>query len=169
MSFDLNSLDLSKVALNTSGVMLEPGKYICKIEDFKVVPMKSNAEGRQAEVTLKEINGLGGIRAWINLKVPSSAEATRIGLEQYKSLVFFSGHPSPDKPNLDVVPLKGLTVGIIVKDRSYVDQTTGNVRKGVEVSRYIDPADIDKTLTHRKPVALDKAAAAGTLEDEIPF
>jgi hypothetical protein len=170
MSFSFNELNLSGVAVNT-GTFLQPGKYLARVKEAKVESTKSG--GAKATIKFEEINGGGSITHWINLHLPGKDKATQIGREQFKSLLFFGGHPNPDKPE-DINSVKGLVVGIQVRENKYTKD--GVEKTGVEVGYVFDPAELDpvnyqpKTATEVSPSAGVQAAVGSDIKsDEIPF
>lgn len=161
MSFSFSDLNLSGVDVGrASGTGLKPGRYICKVTEAKLEDVKSGS-GKKLTVSLAELGGAGSITHWINVYLPKSEEATRIGREQLKALLTHGGHPSPDKPG-DVRTMKGLIVGVVVVSEEYVKN--GETRKGSAVSGYVSPTEIDPDFK-----AGAKAAGSGELDDEIPF
>lgn len=138
MSFSFNNLDLSNTEVAKGGQTLKPGRYVAKVKDAKVRQTRSN--GAQLECQFTDEGGEGTIKAWLNIHVPSSQEATRIGREQLKALLVHGGHPNPNRPG-DVTTVKGLRVGIgVVKDEYQKD---GETRTGAKVSYFFDPAEHD--------------------------
>lgn len=134
--FDFGSLDLSNVKAATAGAVLPPGRYVCTTSDAKVENTKEGG-GKYLSVRLKEINGKGVITGRLNLHLPKSAEATRIGLEQLKGLLTCGGHEDPNNVGqLGVSSINGLTVGVIVKGEKY----QGEDRSAV--SGFCKPSDV---------------------------
>lgn len=159
MAFSFNDLNLSGVEAAGGSSTLKPGRYQCKVTDAKLRDTRSG--GKQIEVSLEDVSGGGAIRCWINVFVPSSDQATRIGREQLKALLTFGGHTNPDKPG-DIGSLKGLKPGVSVSSQTYTKD--GEERTGSSVKYFFDPAEIG---------ASKASAPAGDgfsdLKDDIPF
>ena len=157
-TFSFDQLNLSDVKASAGGG-LQAGRYICKV---KAAALRDTAKGgKQVEVNFEDNQGGGVIRAWINVHVPESSEATRIGREQLKSLLVHGGHASPDQPG-DIKSLVGLDVGVTVKSESY--QKNGETRSGSKVHFFYDPATGASASNDTAP-----PAAARKFDDEIPF
>lgn len=144
--------------------MLAPGDYVVKSTDAKIVKTKDK-KGDRLELKFQDVKGGGTITHWINLNLPGKHEATRIGREQFKSFLYYGGHPTPNKPG-DVSTYKGLVVGIRVVATEY------NGKESAEVQYVCDPAKVDPTSFTAKPEPTKVAetpflAAVGG--DSIPF
>jgi hypothetical protein len=161
MSFNFNELNLTDNEISTGAVILKPGKYVVKIKDTKVEPSKSG--GMIMKVKLEDVNGGGSLNHWINLLVKTSAEATRIGRSELKTMLFYGGHPNPDRPG-DVNLINGLTVGVVIKEEKYTKN--GMEKNGSAVAAFIDPAEVDPQRYTPKAAPVKKAS---TMDDEIPF
>jgi len=151
-SFDFRSLDLEGVEVSSGGA-LPPGRYECIVKEAKL--KDSKAGGKMIELQLSDMGKAGSIRHWINVQVPKSEEATRIGREQLKALLVHGGHPNPNHPG-DIASLAGLKVGVTVKEESYVDKY-GTERAGSRVSSFFP---LEGASTERVP---------GIDDDDIPF
>lgn len=160
MPFDFRSLNLEAVETSSGGGALQPGRYICKVQDVEIKATKSG--GKQLEVKFAEVNGAGTIRHWINLHTPSSPEATRIGLEQLKALLVHGNHPNPNHPG-DIATLRGLVVGVAVREDTYVKN--GEERTGSKV-HYVFPQD-EGADTPSAPVM--SGGVNEVAQDRIPF
>jgi hypothetical protein len=150
-SFDFRSLDLEGVEVSSGG-SLPPGRYECVVKEAKL--RDSKAGGKMIELSLNDMGGAGSIRHWLNVLVPKSEEATRIGREQLKALLVHGGHSNPNHPG-DISSLAGLKVGINVKEESYVDKY-GTERAGSRVSSFFP---LEGVTTERAP----------GIDDDIPF
>ena len=156
MSFTFNELNLSGVQVKT-GSFLKPGKHLVKIKEATME--KTNSGGAKAEIKFEALNGSGSITNWYNLFLPGKEKATQIGREQFKTLLVMGGHPSPDKPG-DIGSLKGLVVGISVRENEY--EKNGETRKGVEVAFAFDPYELDP-VNYKKNEFKNSAPAAAPL------
>lgn len=162
MSFSFNELNLSNVQVSSGSATLKPGRYQCEVTD--AVLRDTRTGGKQIEVSLNDLAGGGNIRVWLNVHLPSSQEATRIGREQLKAMLTFGGHATPDNPS-DISSLKGLKPGVRVVSDSY--QKDGETRTGSTVKGFFDPAEIGAKVTSAKMQA--PAPTNAPLDDEIPF
>lgn len=165
MSFNFNELNLTDSDVNSGSVILKPGKYVAKIKDVKVAPSKKGDGSMVMSLKVEDIASGASINHWINILVKSSAEATRIGRSELKTLLFFGGHANPDRPG-DVSLINGLTVGVVVGETTYTKN--GEERKGSEVKAFIDPAEVDPTKFTPKTLPEKKASGDG-FGDDIPF
>lgn len=181
MSFSFNDLNLSGVEISTpGGTRIPPGAHVVKVAEAKL--KKSQAGGTMVELKLVDSTGRS-IQHWINVHVPSSAEATRIGRGELLALTTYGGHPTPDKPG-DINTLKGMKVGVVVVAEDFTDRKTGEVRPGSEVSGYIPVAQAEEMAKNNPPPNLGKRAKNqggqggqsgggqkynADLDDEIPF
>jgi hypothetical protein len=165
MAFSFNQLNLENVNAAAAADTLKPGRYQCRVTKAEVKATKTG--GTQLEVTLTDLGGQGSIRAWINVHVPSSAEATRIGREQLKALLLFGGHKTPDHPG-DIKSVVGLKPGVAVGTDDY--EKDGETRKGSKVRGFFNPSEITgsgassgvSTGGSNPPPRMD-------LNDDIPF
>jgi hypothetical protein len=160
MAFSFNELNLGGVDVAGSSSTLKPGRYQCKVTDVALRDTRSG--GKQVEVSLEDVASGQSVRHWINVHVPSSEQATRIGREQLKALLTFGGHTNPDKPS-DINSLKGLKPGVIVVQQTY--NKDGEERTGSAVKGYFDPAEIGKSA----PAAGATSGGAPEFSDDIPF
>ena len=158
MSFSFRNLNLANVDVGSGAERLKPGRYTARVTDAELRETKSG--GNAVRVTLTDVDGGGMISDFINVNVPKSSEATRIGLERLKALLVHGGHRTPDNPG-DIKTLKGLTVGIRVVEEEYTDKD-GNKRSGSQIKNYlaIEGGHPEKTAEPKKDVNLD---------DDIPF
>jgi hypothetical protein len=162
MSFSFNELNLSSLEVSSGSTTLSPGRYHCEVTEAKLRDTRTG--GKQIEVTFNDLSGRGSIRSWINVHVPSSEKATRIGREQLKALLTFGGHSNPDRPE-DIASMKGLKPGVSVVSDTYTKD--GEEREGSTVKGYFDPAEIGGSST--KPPTENKTEAKQDLDDDIPF
>jgi len=163
MSFNFNELNLSDAQVSTGGVSLKPGKYVVKVVDAKIGPSKKNDGSTILSLKLDDVNGGGSINHWINLLVKTSAKATEIGRDELKTLLFYGGHPNPNRPG-DVSLIKGLTVGVVIVGKPYTKD--GVEKMGSEVKAFIDCAEVDPSKYTPKTAPEPKS---NKFEDEIPF
>ena len=159
MPFDFRSLNLGDVEASSGSLGLKPGRYVCKIDDVKLGDTKRG--GKNLEIKFVDVGGAGSIRHWINLQVPSSPEATRIGLEQLKAVLVHGNHPSPNQPG-DIATLRGLTLGVAVVEEKYTKD--GEERTGGRVSYVFPQDDGADSPSHPHP---ESVSAIG--QDRIPF
>ncbi len=157
MAFSFSDLNLKAIELSTSGTgaTIPPGRHLVKVTNAEL--KDTRAGGKMVVVRLSELNGTErSIRHWINVHVPSSKEATRIGREQLKSLLVHGGHDDPDNIGQHGVgSIKDLEVGVYVVKDSYSQD--GMEREGSKVRGYYNPNESKDTQT--KPV----------LDDDVPF
>lgn len=167
MSFSFDKLNLEAVKVSNGSGVLAPGRHLCKV--VKGESGSTRSGGAQAIFTLQDENGGGQIRHFINVHVPSSQTATRIGREQYKTLAHFGGHPNPDMPG-DPSSFVGLVVGVRVVSDTYMKD--GEERTGSQVKAYFDPTEVGGKAT---PPMQQKSSDSGgdeqddNLDDDIPF
>ena len=165
------AIDLSDVQGSVS--ILNNGKYIVRCVEAKVEPTKAG-NNRKLVIQLSEVNGLGEIRANMNI-FHSNKDAQEIGLRQLKSFLTAASHPNPDKPG-DVETMKSLEVGIIVGEgKSYTNQDGRRVTPS-EVKKFFPVEQFDKIQVKvgvaNAQAAHDRAmgpAASKDLDDDIPF
>ena len=166
--FDFSMLDLSTVNIPTGGSVLKPGKYVVRVKDAELQSTKSNDGSKRLWLELEDIDGAGSIQGGLNI-VNRTAKAQEIGRENLKGLCFFGGHPNPNRPT-DVKLLRGLVVGVIIKETKYTKD--GQEKNGSEIAKFIDPYDVSPDRFVKKVVPEPVVAgpvAPGSLDDEIPF
>lgn len=166
MSFNFNELNLSDADVSSGGNYLKPGKYVVKVSDVKIAPSKKNDGSMVMALKISDVNSGGSLNHWINILVKSSVQATEIGRSELKTLLFYGGHPNPDKPG-DVSLINGLTVGVVIGESKYTDKRTGEEKTGSEVKAFIDPSEIDPSRF--SPKALPEKKQGDGFSDEIPF
>lgn len=164
MSFNFNELNLTDSEVSSGSVILKPGKYVAKIKDAKVSPSKKNDGSMVMSLRVEDVNGGGSINHWINILVKSSAEATRIGRSELKTMLFYGGHQNPDKPG-DVSTINGLTVGVLIGEEKYMKD--GVEKSGSTVKAFIDPAEVDPSKF--TPKVLPAKKQGDGFGDDIPF
>jgi hypothetical protein len=167
MAFSFDQLDLSGVEASKGVGALPPGKYLCVTKDAKIRDTRSG--GKQLEIAFEDKGGAGSIRDWINVHVPASQEATRIGREQLKALLLHGGHPNPDKPG-DIRYMNGLTVGVAVKAEEY--EKDGEKKKGSKVHYFFHPSELGAAAPKSGGAPASNQPGLpgmGDLEDTIPF
>jgi|8_EtaG_2_1085327.scaffolds.fasta_scaffold00080_12 hypothetical protein len=168
MSFSFNDLNLSGVEVSTSAPILEPGRYVVEVKEAGLKPTRNG--GTAVELSMTDTKGKGSLRAWINVHVPSSKVATRIGREQLKALLIHGGHPNPNNPS-DIGSIKGLKVGASVGQDKYKTDT-GEERIGSRLKGFFDPSDIDPSIEKRANGKVENSTASDKsddLEETIPF
>jgi hypothetical protein len=158
MSFSFRNLNLANVDVGSGAERLKPGRYTARVTEAELRETKSG--GNAVRVTFTDVDGGGMISDFINVNVPKSAEATRIGLERLKALLVHGGHRTPDNPG-DIKSLKGLTVGIRVVEEEYTDKD-GNKRSGSQIKSYLAVEG-----GHRPQEAAPTKDT--NLDDDIPF
>lgn len=163
MGFSFKDLNLSGVDAASSGATLKPGRHVCEVKEASLKDTRQNGKMLELKLSAFQADADGSIRAWINLFVPSSDKATKIGKEQLKALLVYGGHPNPDKPG-DISTLKGLVVGVSVVSESYTDKD-GNEREGSKVKGFFSPSE----LGVEAPKRAKSADPMSDLEDDIPF
>jgi hypothetical protein len=162
MAFNFSEMDLTGVSVSTGGNMLPPGDYVAKITEAKTILTKDKT-GHRFEVKFQDTKGGGNITYWMNVNLPGKNDATKIGREQVKSLAYFGGHPTPDKPG-DVRTFVGLVVGIHVVKTVYDGKESSEVQYVCDPAKY-DPINFVAKPTLTKSQPLLKAVGG----DEIPF
>ena len=162
MSFSFNDLNLSTVEASGVSSALRPGRYVCLAKEAKLKDTKSG--GKMVEVELEDVGGMGSLRAFLNVHIPSSDQATRIGLEQLKSLLTYGGHKDPNNVGKHgIASINGLKVGVLVVAEQYTKD--GETRNGSRVKGFLDPATMQtetNSSSHSSPPSRD-------LDDAIPF
>ena len=162
MAFSFEDLNLEGVVSAKGSMQLPKGKYVVKVTEAEV--RKTSKGGSQVYVNMSCDDGM--IRMWINVHVPSSETATRIGREQLKALCTFGGHANPDKPG-DIASLVGLTPGIRVVDDTFKGDD-GEDRQGTKVSGFIDPKSVPKGMVSSSQDN-QSGDTSDALDDDIPF
>tara|TARA_B100000287_G_scaffold399358_1_gene417530 strand:+ start:363 stop:869 length:507 start_codon:yes stop_codon:yes gene_type:complete len=168
MSFSFNDLNLSGVEVSTSAPILEPGRYVVEVKEAGLKPTRNG--GTAVELSMTDTKGKGSLRAWINVHVPSSKVATRIGREQLKALLIHGGHPNPNNPS-DIGSIKGLKVGASVGKDTYKTDS-GEERVGSRLKGFFDPSEIDPSIEKRANGKVDNSTTSDKsddLEETIPF
>lgn len=165
--FSFNELNLSGVDVSHGMPILKPGKYVAVVREAKMTPDKSNDGSMSLELKFDDVKGTGGIREWLPVYNRSSSERQRIARQQLKNLLFYGGHPNPDRPG-DVNLMRGLTVGIVVADETFKGRD-GIERTMTKVKAFIDPAEIDPTNHQPRQLPPKQAAGGATFNDDIPF
>jgi len=143
MSFSFKNLSLANIQASSASAVLQPGRYVVKVNSVKIEDTKAGT-GKILRVmfTCKE----GVIRDNINVYNPSEA-ATKIGLEQLKSLLVNANHPDPDNIGAyGVDSIVGLTTGLVVGSEMY------NNEKRSKVKGYCKPEMINPTQATAAPV-----------------
>lgn len=162
MSFSFRDLTLNNVQVQSSGG-LKPGRYVAEVTEAKIE--KTRTGGSQCIVQLRDLNGAGSIRDYINLFTPNSEQAGKIGLERLKALLVYGGHRDPDNiGKYGVESMKGLRVGIAIDEEEY--EKDGKILKGSRLKRsgaYFDPAELGF------PNAKSDGGGVGDMKDDIPF
>jgi hypothetical protein len=170
MAFNFKELSLSGVEVSTAAPILSPGRYVVTVKNAQLKDTKN--KGNAVELSMTDTNGSGSLRGWLNVFVPSSKVATRIGREQLKALLTFGQHPNPDSPG-DIKTLIGLTVGISVGQDTY--EKDGVERVGSKLKGFFDPSEIEpdakknQSSSPRSIAPTDDAEDVDDLVDEIPF
>lgn len=156
MTFSFSNLSLSGVEAAAGSSVLAPGKYVVKVTEAKVEDTKA---GTGKVLKLRLSCKAGVISDNINVYNPS-AEATKIGLEQLKSLLVNGGHPDPDNIGAHgVQSIVGLTVGVVVGSEMYQGSPSSKV-KG-----YLKPEVVGATPS--APAAAPAGPAIGS--SGLPF
>tara|TARA_R110000823_G_scaffold14939_2_gene48985 strand:+ start:2614 stop:3102 length:489 start_codon:yes stop_codon:yes gene_type:complete len=162
MSFSFNDLNLATVQTSGASSQLKPGRYVAKVTNALLRDTKSG--GKMVEVELDDVGGNGNLRAFLNIHIPSSEQATRIGREQLKALLTFGGHVDPDNVGKHgIASLKGLKSGVLVVAESYTKD--GEVRTGSKVKGFFDPKGFVSSI----PASANPTPPSAGLDDEIPF
>lgn len=150
-AFSFSNLDLSSV--QASKPRFAVGRHLVTIRNAEV--KATSTGGHQLVVTIGNAEG-AELRDYINVHVPSSAEAQQYGLQRLKQILIGIKHPNPDKPG-DVATMKGKKIGVMIGSEEYVKD--GERKTGVKVKFYIDPSELSE-----KPVQ-----ALVDMPDDIPF
>jgi len=164
MSFNFNNLSLAGVDISSGGNRLKPGRYICTVTGVEQKNTRTGG-GVGLSVSLADVAGPGSIDVWLNLMIPTSEEATRIGREQLKALLVHGGHPDPDNIGRHGLgSIKGLKVGVLVEMEKYMKD--GVWKDGSRVTGFVAPSAIDPSLKGASNGAAKKSAFP---DDTIPF
>jgi hypothetical protein len=164
MAFSFKDLNLSGVEAASAGSVLKPGRHVVTVAEAQIKTSRSNG----AILELKLTNQEGAIRHWINVHVPNSEQATRIGREQLKALLVHGGHPNPDNPG-GVEKIRGLTVGVSVGSDTYTDKD-GNERTGSKVKGFFDPSEVTGKSNKQAPSSSQGGGDGfDDMKDDIPF
>lgn len=161
--FSFNDLNLDSVDV-ASGGALAVGQYHAEVTE--AIWKNTKNGGKMIEFNLRDLNGSGQIRTWVNVHVPSSEIATRIGREQLKALCVHGGHKDPDNVNKHgIASLVGLRPGISVTAESYIKD--GQARNGTKVKFFFDPSKLpdfvaDEVRPHNPP-------KEASFPDDVPF
>lgn len=167
-----NELDLTNSKVSTGGPILKAGVYLVETRDAAFEKTQSG-QGQVAKVIFDDVEGLGQITESFNI-FHSSAEAQRIGREQFKTMLTHGGHPNPDRPT-NVATVNALRLKIMVKaDGTY--EKNGETLTSYRIARYL-PADHPAKTG---PTAVAETAQSGgmtnpatspnrPLDDDIPF
>lgn len=176
-SFD--ELDLTESAVQDGGPVLKSGCYLVRTRDPEYKKTGSG-KGWQVKVVFEDTGGYGQITENFNV-AHSSAEAQRIGREQFKTMLTHGGHPNPDNPGSakgGISSVGGLELKILVAQRGTYVNKHGEEKPSYEIVRYMpathpmavgptaEPAQsgskssggFDASKSHQRP-----------LDDEIPF
>lgn len=138
MSFSFRDLTLGGIQAASGGAQLPVGDHIAKVKSATVEKTRTNGSQLVVELVVK---GEGSIKDYINIFVPSSEEASRIGRERLKALLVHGGHPDPDNIGQHgVESIRGLTVGIFVREEPYQNDK-GETRSGRRVGYYFAPEE----------------------------
>ena len=159
MSFSFDKLNLSGVEVSSASNMLKPGRYVCKAKHAKLKDTKSG--GKMIEVELEDVASGCSIRAFLNIHVPHSDQATRIGREQLKALLTHGGHRDPDNiGSAGIQSINGLKSGVLITEETYVKD--GQTRTGSNVSGFFSPEGFKSSSSAKSP-------APAMPDDDIPF
>lgn len=162
MAFSFKDLNLSNIEVTSAGSVLKPGRHVCTVTEAAIKPSKSNG----AILELKLASDEGAIRHWINVHVPTSEQATRIGREQLKALLVHGGHPTPDNPG-GVEKIRGLKVGVSVGTDTYMKD--GEERTGSKVKGFFNPSELGVKASAPATTETKPAASFEDIKDDIPF
>lgn len=170
-----NDLDLTESRIQEGGPVLKAGCYLVETRNPEYKKAGTGGNNWLAQVVFEDTEGRGQITERFNL-YHSSAEAQRIGREQFKTMLTHGGHPNPDKPHTaegGIASVGGLRLKIIVKAAGTYEKN-GQTLTSYEISRYL-PAD------NPLPTGPYESAPQGNqrsglqqssqrpLDDEIPF
>lgn len=154
--FSFDQLDLSGVQASSGGG-LDLGRQLVMITEPKMVPTASGG-GTKLEVKLTNPTTKKSMKHWINVHLPNSTEATRIGREQLKTMLVCAHHPNPDRPG-DVATLNGLLVGVNVRQN-------GDYK---EVHYFFDRDEQAGTATPAAGQSQRHGAPIDGIKGDIPF
>ena len=159
MSFSFNDLNLSGVQVSSASNILKPGRYVCTAKHAKLKDTKSG--GKMVEVELEDTASGCSIRGFLNVHVPHSEQATRIGHEQLKALLTHGGHKDPNNIGKSgIASINGLKTGVLVTSETY--QKDGQTRTGSQVGGFFDPKDFVADTSSSAPPPKEP-------DDDIPF
>jgi hypothetical protein len=171
MSFTFNNLNLKNIEVSGGGSILPVGNHVVEVTDVKGETKTTGAQ--QVVVSMREVDGVRTITDWIIVHNPNHPKNAEIGLSQLKSLCHWGGHPDPDNPfpdgNLSV--LKGLMVGIYVKEDTYNGKTNNKVASYKDPKR-INPEFNAEAINNPLGAAVANqmnGAAKSGLDDDVPF
>ena len=167
MSFSFDKLNLGGVQASGASTMLRAGRYVCTARNAALSDTKSG--GKYIEVELNDNNDMGSIKAYLNIHIPASETATRIGREQLKALLTFGGHKDPDNIGQHgIASINGLKTGVLVVSESYIKD--GETRTGSKVKGFFDPKGfVPSASPSVTPHSAQSPAVAPPLDDDIPF
>jgi len=167
MSFSFDKLNLGGVQASGASTMLRAGRYVCTARNAALSDTKSG--GKYIEVELNDNNDMGSIKAYLNIHIPASETATRIGREQLKALLTFGGHKDPDNIGKHgIASINGLKTGVLVVSESYIKD--GETRTGSKVKGFFDPTGFVPTVSPSvTPQSAQAPSVAPPLDDDIPF
>tara|TARA_S200000501_G_scaffold55953_2_gene46122 strand:- start:16946 stop:17434 length:489 start_codon:yes stop_codon:yes gene_type:complete len=162
MSFSFDKLNLSGVQASNASSILRAGRYLCTARNATLSDTKSG--GKYIEIELHDDNNMGSIKAYLNVYIPKSEQATRIGREQLKSLLTYGGHADPDNIGKHgVASINGLKTGVLVVSETYTKD--GEERTGSRVKGFLDPSG----FTQPKSSGLASSSQPEPVDDDIPF
>lgn len=166
MSFSFDKLNLGGVQASGASTMLRAGRYVCTARNAALSDTKSG--GKYIEVELNDNNDMGSIKAYLNVHIPASETATRIGREQLKALLTFGGHKDPDNIGQHgIASINGLKTGVLVVSESYIKD--GETRTGSKVKGFFDPKGFAPSTSPSVTPHNSQAPVAPPLNDDIPF
>lgn len=161
MSFSFDKLNLSGVEISSASNMLKPGRYVCTAKNAKLKDTKSG--GKMIEVELEDTASGNSIRGFLNVHVPHSEQATRIGREQLKALLTHGGHRDPDNiGSAGIQSINGLKTGVLIVSETY--QKDGQTRTGSAVGGFFSPKGFEQTNS-----APQGSPSSIVPNDDIPF
>lgn len=174
MSFNFNALDLSNVEFSSGSSVIPVGDHVATVTGAEMTKTKTGAS--QIMVTVENADKQT-LRKWITIHNPNSADNTRIGRSELKSLLVHGGHSDPDNIGQHGIDsMVGLKVGIRVVEDTYTKD--GQQRVGSKLKSFIPPMNADATFNPPKSTNLETSSSSGADEmdkeekkddDEIPF
>jgi hypothetical protein len=172
MSFTFNNLNLKNIEVSNGGSILPVGNHVVEVTNVKGETKKGTG-AQQIVVSMQEVDGVRTITDWIIVHNPNHPKNAEIGLSQLKSLCHWGGHPDPDNPfpDGDLSVLKGLMVGIWVKEDTYNGKTSNKVASYKDPKRInpeFNPEAIKNPLGAAVANQMNGAAKSG-LDDDVPF